>query len=102
MRFLQVESFDQWRSHARQLLTAGVPPTEISWSDQPEQPSLFQDAADSQDGSSEEAPKASTKTTFSVSQRYVEVARTVACHRSDNRWHCCTESYGDSKMGSPI
>ncbi|QDV40370.1 Uracil DNA glycosylase superfamily protein [Stieleria neptunia] len=78
MRFVKVQTFDQWRVTARRLLTADVPPEQVAWMADDEQHSLF----DSNDDT--EFP--ATPTAFTVPKAFLELAKTVACHRAGTRW----------------
>ncbi|MDA8744345.1 UdgX family uracil-DNA binding protein [Rubripirellula amarantea] len=82
MEFVNADNFDQWRVHARRLISNDVSPMEVQWTDAENQPSLF--------GPEPEAsiPKASSNGTppFSVPKTFLTLAETVACHRDAGRW----------------
>jgi DNA polymerase len=70
------EDFDGWREAARSLALLGVPPAEISWQVADELPDLF--------GGGEPAPN--TGAAFPVPRPFVELARSVICHRDPERF----------------
>ncbi len=78
MHFANVDSFDDWRLAARHLLEQNVPPSEIQWTTEKAQPSLFETPK------SMEAPRETS--TFNVPKAFVEIAKNVACHRDSQRW----------------
>lgn len=80
MHFIPVETFDDWRTRARGLLIAGVPPAEISWSANPEQLSLFDQA--------DEIPvtPSAENQSLNVPKNFLELARPVAAHRNPARF----------------
>jgi DNA polymerase len=75
-RFLNVETFDDWRTEARRLLSHEVDPADVSFTSSPDQPLLF--AGDQQEGLA--------TTTHNVPKPFLDLARNVACHRSAGRW----------------
>ncbi|WP_286178101.1 TIGR03915 family putative DNA repair protein [Stieleria mannarensis] len=79
MQFLKVQTYDQWRSAARRLLEAGVPPDQVSWSADDQQLALFETTVD-------EATPVPTPNTFTVPKSFLELAKIVACHRDASRW----------------
>ncbi len=70
------KSFTEWRTLTRQLLQASIPPQDVLWQS-PEQASLF----------SEEPrfPKTTAKIPH-VAKSFIDLARTVAAHRSGTQW----------------
>lgn len=76
MQFFQVQTFDQWRDVARHLVATETPPSEVHWTDD-NQPTLMQ---------MDSAPPTVPTKSFSVPKRWLEIARTVACHRDASRW----------------
>ncbi|SMP67136.1 DNA polymerase [Neorhodopirellula lusitana] len=72
-----VQDFEQWRSEARRLVSAGVHPADVSWRSDAEQPSLFGD----QPVVSAEANKP-----FKVPRDFLDLATKVACHRDRDKW----------------
>lgn len=75
MLTLVAQDFDEWRDQARQLLARNVTPLEVGWSASA-QPSLFGEAP----------PPPSRAGTFTVSPEFLQLARTIACHRDVRRW----------------
>ncbi len=80
MLFIPVETFDDWRIRARGLLVAGVTPAEISWSANPEQLSLFDQADEISVTMSAE------KQSINVPKEFLELAKQVAAHRNPARF----------------
>ncbi|WP_372896229.1 UdgX family uracil-DNA binding protein [Stieleria sp.] len=78
MRFVKVQTFDQWRTEARRLLLSDVPPEQVAWMADDEQLSLFDSNGDA------ELP--ATQASFTVPKAFLDLARTVACHRVGTRW----------------
>lgn len=76
MRFVAVESFDEWRNAARELLKSGEPPSAVRW--HAEGPGLFQDDS--------HAPIKGGGTSHSVPREFINVAKQVACHCDSARW----------------
>ena len=77
MHFIRVNTFDDWRPAARQLISADIHPEEVSWNSTANQPSLFED----------ERPDPTSETiAFSVPKDFLELAKQVACHRDHKRW----------------
>ena len=66
-------NFKEWRESARVLLRAGIPPSEVTWTEGVQQP-LFESAT---------APAAQAPV---VPRKFLEVAEIVACHRDTTRW----------------
>ena len=75
--FLNIETFDEWRTEARRLLSQEVEPADVNFSSSSDQPLLFA-------GDQQKSPP-STKTP-NVPKAFLDLARTVACHRQTNRW----------------
>ena len=77
--FIQVETFEQWRDEARRLLANEVPPVDVGFASQPDQPSLF--------GAVELTDKSQAGSLrYVVPPRFLELAKQVACHRDPQRW----------------
>lgn len=72
-----IETFEEWRDSARELITTGVPPEDVSWTASAQ--SLFS----SQNPTSTQ--RSGTKN-FSVPPEFIERARVVACHQDQGRW----------------
>lgn len=68
--------FESWRDRARELLALGVPPDEVLWSDDAQEPGLFTAA----EGTSKRAavPK--------VSPTFLDLARSISAHTDPCRW----------------
>jgi len=64
--------FEEWRSHARALLAARVPPEDIVWRSVGDSASLFADPAPLQ-----------LQRTVSLPRELVTIADRVICHRDD-------------------
>ncbi len=71
MRSVSATDFASWRSAARNLLAADVPPGDVAWT-----PGLFDQPL--------EVPSAKPAST--VPKDFLALARTVAMHREDRRW----------------
>ncbi len=91
MHFKTVLTFDDWRAAARRLMSAGIPPAEVSWTDKSTQPSLF----DSNDTPETES------TPFTVPKAFLGIANNVACHRDSNRWSLLYRMLWRLKHGEP-
>ncbi len=76
MRFVCVDTFEQWRDESRQLLSLEVPPADVHWTSQPQQQSLF-----GHDSRAERSPKP-----VNVPSKFLSLAQQVACHRDSGRW----------------
>ncbi len=103
MRFLRVDSFQQWRELARNLLVSDVPPSEVRWNAVADEPSLFdglQDnssddnrAGDNSTGDKSQSEtlsqpiSRSSKLRITVPPVFMEAAQIVTCHRSQDRWN---------------
>ena len=75
--------FDAWRSIARDLLAAGVPPRDVAWIDGEDgQEALPSDEAV---GGATNAPSAPSGDVF-VPPAFLALAEKVACHREPARW----------------
>ncbi|TWT73288.1 UdgX family uracil-DNA binding protein [Allorhodopirellula solitaria] len=85
MHFVEVNSFDQWRSEARRLIVQKVAPPEIHWATASAQPSLFDAGLSAQAEALAESPPPPSST-FTVPHAFVSLAREVACHRDTVRW----------------
>lgn len=100
MRHVAIEEgFDAWRDAARQLLAEAIPPEQILWSAAGEN-ALFPDTgpmlaltADEQLPFANDAGVAPTKTIAAlleprvrVPAAFVDVAKTVICHRNKAKW----------------
>src|SRR4051794_21825199 len=72
MTSIPVENFAGWRTAARKLLAEDIPPDEVTWS-----PGLFDQPLESR--------SATPATT--VPKDFLELARTVAMHSDERRWH---------------
>lgn len=74
---VSAKDFGEWRSLARRLITAGIPPQHVQWhfSNAP-QAGLF----------GESLPPEIKTATFSVPRDFYTLAEKVACHRDDARW----------------
>jgi uracil-DNA glycosylase len=106
----KVNDFESWRPAARELIARGVPPLEIRWRDDCDlQQSLpLGDDTDSNvTAPLATKPSASRVTTqsagFRVPKEFVELARLVACHRDQRRWHLLYETlwrivHGERKL----
>ena len=77
MRFPTAQTFEDWRMVARDLLIAEIEPSEIMWNGSADTPSLFGD---------DDLPSRSGKPTVSVPQKFLDIARAVACHRNPARF----------------
>ncbi|QDT02033.1 Uracil DNA glycosylase superfamily protein [Rubripirellula lacrimiformis] len=77
MQTIFIDSYDRWRTEARRLITMDVHPSDVQWQSNAEQPSLFDDDL---------LPQPDCKHGFSVPRKFLELAKNVACHRSDARW----------------
>ncbi|HET6422326.1 MAG TPA: UdgX family uracil-DNA binding protein [Planctomycetaceae bacterium] len=81
MHTVAVESFEEWRDLARQLLNARLPPTDVQFRDRLDQPGLFDDAP------SLGIPERQTaKNVRRVPVAFLDSARIVACHRDAGRF----------------
>jgi DNA polymerase len=78
-QFVFADSFESWRTEARRLIVAGVQPSAIAWTIEKQQPSLFGDDPADVDATA-------SKPSFTVPPKFLDLARTVACHRHTGRW----------------
>lgn len=79
MMSIAVKSFEDWRTEARRLLMAAVPPTEVVFRDDSEQQGLF------------DQPPAllaaeSKATVATVPRQFLDAARIVSCHCDHERF----------------
>ncbi len=84
-RFIRVETFEEWRTTARNLIVTETTPADICWSTRSTQLSLFDNALDEAQPAGKEFAKKQTDA-LRVPPDFLEVARQVACHTSANRW----------------
>ncbi|MEP4077981.1 TIGR03915 family putative DNA repair protein [Haloferula sp.] len=70
------KSFEAWRPLARKLLLAEVRPQELLWQ-APDQVGLFVEESDF---------KPSNKAAPKIPKAFLDLARTVSCHRSGDQW----------------
>ena len=84
MRSLTIKHFEHWRTEARRLILSDVRPESIQLIENDGQRSLFGDAEDVGEASSEKNEKATKP--FSVSKAFMTLAQTVSYHRNKNRW----------------
>ena len=81
MRFVQVQTFEEWRTQARLLLQSSVPPSEVRWTETADPREMLFDLDVVEDpGSPSERPA------FSVPKAFLSLAEIVASHRSAIRW----------------
>ncbi|TWU02605.1 UdgX family uracil-DNA binding protein [Stieleria varia] len=86
-----VDSFDAWRTAARRLLVANVSPSDVQWTDDAVQPTLFD---------SDATPNVKAAP-FSVPKTFLELAQEVACHRDSKRWSLLYRTLWRLKNGEP-
>lgn len=103
LRFIEVDTFEQWRETARDLLRSEMTPQDIVWTESQPGPSLFAAARSEERRSNptersearaargEESRRSSTETfrrsfVTRVPTQFLKLARTVACHRDAARW----------------
>ncbi|MFG0289420.1 MAG: UdgX family uracil-DNA binding protein [Rhodopirellula sp. JB044] len=82
-QFLSIETFDQWRDQARELLAREVPPAEVHFDTRSDQPSLF-DNDDAQTGPADQ--RHVRNAVAKVPKSFLDLAKIVACHQSPARW----------------
>ena len=83
MRAIVIEpTFEAWRGRARELLLEGVPPEQVLWSDEAEEPCLF----GAEPAPSSPSPPASAGPSLKVSSAFMDLARTTAAHTAASRW----------------
>lgn len=68
--------FDSFREQARKLLALGVPPGRVQWNDDASQAMLL----------NEEIAEYGTRSVVKVPAAFMDLAKTVACHRDTCRW----------------
>ena len=68
--------FESWRDRARELLALGVPPDEVLWSDDAQEPGLFPTT-------DEASPRGAVP---KVPPAFLDMARSVAAHSDAQRW----------------
>jgi len=79
MRTVVIEpEYEAWRTAARQLLTQGVAPDDVLWTDDPQEASLF-----TGDDVKVEPPAA---TAIKVPPAFLDMARSAAAHSDAKRW----------------
>src|SRR5580700_9589688 len=71
--------FDGWRQAARTLVLDGIPPADVTWSVEGDEDQLFAAIGTTSQ------PQTSTET-FSVSARFLEIARSAILHRNGERF----------------
>jgi DNA polymerase len=74
------ESFEEWRLLSRELLEQEVHPSTVLWAMRSELSFDFNDATDVQIALTKE------KSSFRVSRQFLELAKTVSCHRDPAKW----------------
>jgi len=90
MHQASVEFFEDWRSAARRLALADVPPAQVRWIDgRSVRRSGQADLFETQDGDSLPEPKPSR--TLHVPNSFLSVARTTSFHRAAKRWELLYE-----------
>lgn len=78
-------SFDDWRSAARRLLAAGIPPAQVWWNElDSAQPSLLATQAPS--AMSDDSLSADNSAKLTVPAKFIPIAARVACFRDPERW----------------
>lgn len=85
MRTFTVQTFDEWRAVARNLLNSQVHPDAVLFHDHPAQRSLF-DATPSDALPPADPATAAAGASPRVPQEFLDLARTVACHRDSDRF----------------
>ena len=77
MRTIVIQpAFESWRERARELLSLRVPPNEVLWSDDAQEPGLFATTDDA-------APRAAVP---KVPPAFLDMASSVAAHSDARRW----------------
>ena len=87
--------FESWRTEARRLLNADVPPTDVLWPGQTDSLSLFaneETAEPARDG---------TPSSFRVPKAFVDLAEVVSCAADDDRWSLLYRILFRLKHGEP-
>jgi probable DNA metabolism protein len=90
--------FEAWRDTARRLLATATPPAEIVWSEGSEGTS--QDLLPLFDAFSLPAGKAG-EPAFRVPRRFLDLARSVACHSDPGRWALLYRALWRQAHGEP-
>ena len=98
MQVISITSFEQWRTEARQLLGAEVPPTEVSLVDG----SAAQGALDF-GGASDRSEVSGGTPRYQVPRSFLSLARHVECHRHAARWNLLYQvlwrlTHGESQL----
>ncbi len=91
MHFENVQTFDDWRVAARRLIAANISPSDVQWTDQAIQPTLF--------GTGVGATTVEKK--FTVQKAFLEIAPKIACHRNSLRWSLLYRILWRLKHGEP-
>lgn len=79
MRTVVIEPvFESWRERARELLALNVRPDEVLWTDNPQEASLFAEAA--------QEPKTYPCAPPKVSAAFLDIARSASAHTDGRRW----------------
>ena len=78
------QSFEEWRSISRQLLNAEISPSEVYFQDHSGERSLFEGLSDA--SGLEKIAASGHVSTVRVPQQFLEIARSVACHRDTDRF----------------
>lgn len=88
MHTYTVQTFEEWRTIARQLLHQRIPPEEVSFRDRPAPRGLFDQIPS--DRATQPLPEPSAVSAASsgskVPPEFLDLARTVACHRDNDRF----------------
>lgn len=84
-RFISVETFEEWRTAARNLIVAETAPVDVCWSTRGAQLSLF-DTTLNEAQTTEDGYQKKQTIAFRVPPDFLELARQVACHMSVKRW----------------
>lgn len=75
--------FEDWRTTARELLQAGVRPDDVRWIDRWQKAKTLQFADDATD---DLPTRDQLGKPFTVSPKFLRLAKSVAAHREPNRW----------------
>jgi DNA polymerase len=84
MRLVRIQTFDQWRYHARLMLEQEIPPTEVAFGRS--DTNQLRLNLDPRDQPGFEPPRSRTLVVAHVPRQFLNLARTVACHRDERRW----------------
>ena len=92
MRSRKIVNFEQWRTEARKLILANIPPEEIRLTENDGQQSLFgDDHFDDEEDLDKDAQSLDLKTappaSFNVPKAFMTLAETVGYHRDEGRWN---------------